>query len=435
MKNLFFLLVFLFAAPIVASSQYIFSADVDEANPCCIKINIRTWVKDPDGTKQAAWTINVDGVTYNANSPEYNGQYILHCVDFNSTYVVTLTSTLWGTSSSVQTVEITDCQTDCKVCNISDILLWPHIMDTCTNTISLAVTFPNIGGVQGPSPLCTNASYTWSYGDGHTNTTTDPYSFDIHTYNSPGTYEVCVRYSIINPSGDTCSITKCHDIVVPGCPKDKCCNFTMSTPTYQTAPLPLDPCLVRLSVSGISGITGCGITTSWDIDGDGMTDGTGSTLFTTFNGPGPHTVCVTRSSTNSPDCLPITKCITFNLPNCPQGVVNNNGLGGSRNSKNNTMTNEEWETAIEGAATESILELFPNPATNELNIKLPNDATSTIESIQVINVNGQVVKTESVISTSLLSIDISTLASGVYMVRTISKDGMTQTTKQFVKNK
>jgi PKD repeat protein len=321
----------------------------------------------------------------------------------------------------------------CEVCNVSDMLLWPNIIDTCANTVSLAVTFPNINGVQGPSPLCTNASYTWSYGDGNTNTTTDPYSFDTHTYNSSGTYQVCVTYSTINPDGDTCTITKCDSIVVSGCDGDECCGFEMKDPSYQIAPPPFSPCLVRLSAPGTSFITGCGITVSWDINGDGISDGTGNTLITTFNGPGPHYVCVTMSSTTTPQCTPITKCMVVYLPNCTG--VTSGGNGQIRNLKNNTITNEEWETAIEKAATESVLELFPNPATNELNIKLPNDATSTIESIQVINVNGQVVKTEHAISTNLLSIDISTLPSGVYMVRTMNKDGMTQTTKQFVKNK
>ena len=78
-------------------------------------------------------------------------------------------------------------------------------------------------------------------------------------------------------------------------------------------------------------------------------------------------------------------------------------------------------TALEPArAAESgkdvfpVLSIFPNPAADVLNIKLPNQTRPV--ALQLVDVNGQVVYERKAVTTDELSIDVSVYRSGVYVL-------------------
>ena len=71
-------------------------------------------------------------------------------------------------------------------------------------------------------------------------------------------------------------------------------------------------------------------------------------------------------------------------------------------------------TAIEPQSIFPGLSVFPNPAEDVLNIKLPNQNGSF--SLQLVDVNGQVVYEQEAITTNELSLDVSGYKSGVYVL-------------------
>jgi len=64
------------------------------------------------------------------------------------------------------------------------------------------------------------------------------------------------------------------------------------------------------------------------------------------------------------------------------------------------------------------ISLFPNPATTTITIQLPNTST-----IQILNIQGQVIKTVTT-SEKETTIDVSGLASGVYIIKVLNEEGM-----------
>lgn len=75
-------------------------------------------------------------------------------------------------------------------------------------------------------------------------------------------------------------------------------------------------------------------------------------------------------------------------------------------------------TGIDDEIFESDFSIYPNPATNFLQIK-----TSTIANIEIINITGQsILKAE--ISTDNTTVDISILAPGFYFVKFVTEDGI-----------
>lgn len=74
------------------------------------------------------------------------------------------------------------------------------------------------------------------------------------------------------------------------------------------------------------------------------------------------------------------------------------------------------------------LEIFPNPASAELNLKSTN---TNIESVTVINLTGQILYVDKNVNSNLSKIDISSLAEGIYLIQVQTDKGLT--TKKLVK--
>jgi hypothetical protein len=87
-------------------------------------------------------------------------------------------------------------------------------------------------------------------------------------------------------------------------------------------------------------------------------------------------------------------------------------------------------TGVNEVLSGANVSVFPNPANNELNISLPANGNTT--NVSIFNVIGEVVFTENIIANgTTTNFDISTLKSGVYIVKLVS-EGSEYSTKLFV---
>jgi hypothetical protein len=87
-------------------------------------------------------------------------------------------------------------------------------------------------------------------------------------------------------------------------------------------------------------------------------------------------------------------------------------------------------TGVNEVLSGANVSVFPNPASNELNISLPANGNTT--NVSIFNVIGEVVFTENIIANgTTTNFDISTLKSGVYIVKLVS-EGSEYSTKLFV---
>lgn len=96
-------------------------------------------------------------------------------------------------------------------------------------------------------------------------------------------------------------------------------------------------------------------------------------------------------------------------------------------TENVTMT--ELPNSVSNASA-LIGNIYPNPATDKLNIKLSRD----VEHLEIINTLGKVVYTKNKISQSeIVKVDVAEFESGMYFIRTQQKDGITDISKIMIK--
>lgn len=417
MKNLLLSIGLVLATYSISSAQYFFGAQVSSLDSCCIAIKAGVNPSELDST----WTVVVDGLTtYTADSPEYVGTEILHCLEGNGSHTVNFYVN--GELYWSRVVEITDCEGDCSVCEIPSMILDADIIDTCAHQVWLDVRFPNINGQIGYSDSCTNPVYTWDYGDGTPVANTGSQSYVFYNYAQPGTYTACVTLSLTNPNGGTCVTTECVEVVVPECDTvapEPCCGFALGALSYMIAPW--DSCMVRISPSSRSYNGECANhTLSWDIGGDGTIEGTGSAFITSFTTPGPHYVCLTMAY----GTCSVTQCGWVTVSDC-------GGSGGRAGDGKEMSSNAEqlWDEELAKMDAASTLELFPNPVINELSLKLSAD----ISRIQLVDITGKIVQEAPTNNTTQLSVDVSRLAAGIYFVKAMGSNGELKTTERFVK--
>lgn len=80
---------------------------------------------------------------------------------------------------------------------------------------------------------------------------------------------------------------------------------------------------------------------------------------------------------------------------------------------------------------ESVLSIFPNPATNEVNVRIKG--SSTINHIELISLTGKVAYTQDYASTKEAAIVTSQLKDGFYLVRTTTNEGVMVSKVQILK--
>ncbi|MES2485119.1 MAG: T9SS type A sorting domain-containing protein [Bacteroidota bacterium] len=79
--------------------------------------------------------------------------------------------------------------------------------------------------------------------------------------------------------------------------------------------------------------------------------------------------------------------------------------------------------------TLSMLTIYPNPATDVINIS--NAAANPVSNIQIVDFNGRLVKNQNVNAATVAQVDISDLSAGIYMMNVTTEKGMV--TKKIVK--
>lgn len=116
----------------------------------------------------------------------------------------------------------------------------------------------------------------------------------------------------------------------------------------------------------------------------------------------------------------------FGATNIEQIVILNDNYEGFAYIDNMSVTNV---LSRNNAVLASQFSVFPNPTTGIINVA---NADALVNNVAIVDINGRTVKTANFAGVSEASVNISDLASGVYMM-TISSDKGT-TTKKIVKN-
>lgn len=110
-------------------------------------------------------------------------------------------------------------------------------------------------------------------------------------------------------------------------------------------------------------------------------------------------------------------------------VANDGGCGAT-----DTVTLEIWPTGVEELGGASVLSIFPNPATDVLNISLNHTGVLSNLDIAVTNMQGQLVMTRNIVGMNggdLLTLELDQLPAGAYNL-SVKADGL-EATRAFVK--
>lgn len=161
------------------------------------------------------------------------------------------------------------------------------------------------------SPASTADSVRWTFGDGSSSNAQNP----VHTYQQPGTYNVCLRVQKRNPNGilTNCISETCRRVVI-----QQVCNII---PAWTYSATASNPLLVTFTnntpVSAAASAT-------WDF-GDGSS-GTGWNQTHSYAQPGSYNVCLRIQSGN---------CLTYK---CAILVVNPLPVPCSQSANFHTLT-------------------------------------------------------------------------------------------------
>lgn len=247
-------------------------------------------------------------------------------------------------------------------------------------------------------------NYSWDFGDGNSASGIG-LSNALHTYANGGTYAVCLSItSVLGP--DTCSATYCDSAVfVPngsgnsGSPIN--CNASYAVDTVNSGLFQNQLVLWETSTSNANIIS-----YSWDF-GNG----------TTINAQYPsHTYTTTGVY---PVCLTITAIDSAGVDSCTSTFCDSIGFDANGNlvykAHQNGFTINVIDPAtvsVEDLVLESSLEMFPNPASEVVNLSW--DQGLEVESIKVYSISGSLVKS---IAVEQSKAEISGLAPGAYLVK------------------
>jgi hypothetical protein len=205
-----------------------------------------------------------------------------------------------------------------------------------------------------------------------------------HTYAAAGTYNVCLTIVGIDSNSTTCTDDTCMQISVAsagGCVANS--NFNFNTTANSVA------------FSNTSTCTSCVSSTyNWDFG-----DGTSSILpnpVHTYTATGNFTVCLTLNGTTA-------TMQTCNDSLCRGVFINSLGI----NDVNKYQ-----------------LSIYPNPAKTMVWITLPT--AMSVESIEIIDLAGRILKSEIINSTSTgnIPVDIQHLSKGAYMLHLRTSEGL-----------
>jgi len=305
------------------------------------------------------WTFGDGRDTCIQYSENYTGTYIVgHHYNHPGNYEVCVKINYYGgcEARKCRIVNILTYNDSCRV----------HIFEIAPSVTSLTRGFYFVAsaGSGQPKRIC------WYFGDGadtcimvDSNATQIPYSIR-HTYLAPGVYRACVKVLFRNG----CIAEDCKEVVIR--------SLTDICGGYYTDSL-INPHTYLFKGFSIHNPNDAVVSYRWTF-GDGTT-GTGQQITHTYNAPGIYRVCLLINTEHG----------------CETRICNDVRIAG---------------------ATQSILQLSPNPVVNILHVLFYSAYTETV-TIRIINSNGVVVRTytrNAVVGPNSWDLDESGLLAGVY---------------------
>lgn len=385
-------------------------------------------------------TFTVCNDTLEADFGQTNTAYAVAFTDSS----INANSILWdfgdGTQDSISTNPIhtyttpgyyTVCMIVEDDCNIDTLCQTVGIcLDTATSGFSFV---DNVTTVNFTSSAQHATTHAWDFGDGNTSNSINP----NHTYQQPGTYNVCLVVT-----NDCYTDTLCQTVSV-------CLNTTQASFNYSDT----------LTTVSFTSTSAHATSYLWNF-GDGS--------FSTLQNPtysyqqyGKYVVCLITTN----DCGSDTTCKTINV--CPKVAVANfssqhkTGLhmqfyqqctnavayhwdfddGNYSASANPSYAfNSAWLFNVCLTATDScgktdtyckkidltpfsidelalleLIKVYPNPAKDYVHIELPKELTQNA-SVTISDVQGKVLATQTLENTATSKLDISQYASGIYII-------------------
>ncbi len=182
-----------------------------------------------------------------------------------------------------------------NVCMLEiEILTGDTLCNTCQN-VTITSTSNNCSFTASGTPaapfvftfaanIAVGSTVTWDFGDNTTGTGIQA----THTYNSMGTFNVCI--TVVDPTGTTCHY--CHPVMVGS--NNGNCYFTYGPNSASNS----------YTFTGVPAYSTSSI--SWDF-GDGSS-GSGASTSHTYSGPGTYVVCMTE--VDSVGAILCTSCNT-----------------------------------------------------------------------------------------------------------------------------
>jgi hypothetical protein len=202
----------------------------------------------------------------------------------------------------------------------------------------------------------------------------------------------------IVPTKTTVTVTSSGNTVTPP---------EMTLTDYNTNYLNYESRLIKLT--DVTFPDGNGINTFGSSANTNLTDGSTTIVFRTF-ATGESDIVGTIIPT---DHVKMT---------CLAGFYNTTVQVYSR-----TLTDFEFPTGIEGTSARDNIQIYPVPATSELNIR----NLANIRSIEILDVTGKVISTINTSSDEMIRIPVNNLKRGMYIIRFNTTDG--KVIKRFVK--
>jgi PKD repeat protein len=303
-----------------------------------------------------------------------------------------------GTYTACHTVYDVNASGDTLICDTFCQTLTIAATSTCTASFGAYPDSINMSASSFPvffNNTSTGVYYLWNFGDGATDTASNP----SHIYTTAGTYTACLYV-----------ITAYDNLSLPIICDSTCVTFTVGNPiaTCQASYyLGLDTNnLYNLYIINNSTGTSSSTSYSWSFgDGNTSTAQYPTHQYSTF---GLYTLCLTISDSSS-GCLS-TYCDSIGLDS-NGNLLKRDGFGITVVDENDLLSTDDIEL-ING------LSVYPNPSTGLYTVKLSLRSSEDV-SINAINSLGQVVLSEErsgLSGTNEYGIDMSTQPNGIYFL-------------------
>ena len=323
-------------------------------------------------------TVNVTGatLTYDLSNLTANTQYTFKAfITFNGT-------TVYGDEVNFTTLEETQL-TDPTVATVA-----ASAIEQTTATLNAAITNPDNVTISAKGfewKATPGATYTQIAGTGTGNTFTA--NLSGLTANTGYTYKAFITFNGTTVYGEEM--------------------------TFTTLPEEVQPCNVPTNLH-TTAVENEAISIAWDADAN-------VTSWNIQYRPVGGTLATATTNTNSYTITGLTGLTTYEIQ------VQANCGDGNLSDWTAAITPQTTNVGIEDYLRNSVI-LFPNPAKEVINVQC---TMYNVQSVEVIDVYGKVISTMDAYNASLLSINVSGLANGMYFVRVTTEEGVV--TKSFVK--